>query len=281
MASRADDFLALHRPGDPLLLPNAWDLGSARLLASLGFRALATTSSGYAASLGRLDGSVTREEAIAHAVELGAATGLPVNADLERCWADEPEGVADTIRAAARAGIVAASVEDHTGRRDDPIYELGLAVERVRAAVEAAHGGPDRMVLVARADNFFHGVEDLDDTIRRLQAYQDAGADVLYAPGPSDPESLRRIVESVDRPVNVLARPGGPTVAVLAQLGAARISVGGSFAFAAYGALVEAATELRDDGSYGYASLAAAGRQGVLDAFSVPPAAEREKGLQR
>ncbi|MGN6754362.1 MAG: isocitrate lyase/PEP mutase family protein [Intrasporangium sp.] len=281
MASPADDFLALHRPGDPLLLPNAWDLGSARLLASLGFRALATTSSGYAASLGRLDGSVTREEAIAHAVELGEATGLPVNADLERCWADEPDGVADTIRWAARAGIVAASVEDHTGRPDAPVYELGLAVDRVRAAVEAAHGGPDRMVLVARADNFFHGLQDLDDTIRRLQAYQEAGADVLYAPGPTDPDVLRQIVESVDRPVNVLARPGGPTVAELAQLGAARISVGGSFAFAAYGALVEAATELRDHGSYGYASRAAAGRQGVLDAFSIPPAAQRAKGLQR
>ena len=268
MASRADDFLALHRPGDPLLLPNAWDVGSAKVLASLGFRALATTSSGYAASLGRLDGSVTREEAIAHAVDLGAATGLPVNADLERCWADDPDGVAETIRLAARAGIVAASVEDHTGVPDAPIYELDHAVDRVRAAVEAAHAGPERLVLVARADNFFHGVQDLDDTVRRLQAYEEAGADVLYAPGPTDADALRRIVESVARPVSVLARPGGPTVSELAELGVARVSVGGSFAFAAYGTLVEAATELRDHGTCGYGSRAALGAGAIRAAVS-------------
>lgn len=267
MTSRADDFLALHRPGDPLLLPNAWDIGSAKLLASLGFRALATTSSGYAASLGRLDGSVTRGEALTHAVQLGRATGLPVNADLERCWADEPDGVAETIRMAAEAGIVAASVEDCPGMDGAPAYEFELSVDRVRAAVEAAHRGPDRLVLVARADNFFHGIDDLDDTIRRLQAYQEAGADVLYAPGWTDAKALQRIVESVDRPVNVLARPGGPTVAELEQLGVARISVGGSFAFAAYGALVEAATELRDKGTYGYAGFSATGGKAVRDAF--------------
>lgn len=264
----ADDFLALHTPGDPLLLPNAWDVGSARLLASMGFRALATTSSGHAASLGRLDGEVARDEALAHAVQLGDASGLPVNADLANCFADEPDGVAETIRLAAEAGIAAASVEDVSGDEDRPIYDLGLSVDRVRAAVEAAHAGPGRLVLVARADNWFHGIEDLDDTIRRLQAYQEAGADVLYAPGPTDTSDLRSIVESVDRPVNVLARPGVPPVAELARLGVARISVGGSFAFAAYGALVEAATELRDDGTFGYASRSAVGGQAVRDAFT-------------
>lgn len=272
-ASDASSFLSLHTPGRPLLLPNAWDVGSARVLASLGFRALATTSSGHAATLGRPDGSVTRDEALAHAVQLGAATGLPVNADLENCYADEPDGVAETIRLAAEQGIAGASVEDHTGDPDRPIYDLGLAAERVRAAVEAAHAGPHRLVLVARADNHFHGIDDLDDTIRRLQAYQEAGADVLYAPGPTDADDLRRIVESVDRPVNVLARQGAPSVAELAGLGVARISVGGSFAFAALGALAEAARELRDEGTYGYGARSAVGSRAAQEAFSASPAA--------
>ncbi|HET8599995.1 MAG TPA: isocitrate lyase/phosphoenolpyruvate mutase family protein [Segeticoccus sp.] len=273
MVATADAFLELHTPGTPLLLPNAWDVGSAKVLASLGFRALATTSSGYAATLGRLDNSVSRAEALAHAAELGAATGLPINADLENCYADEPEGVAETIRLAAERGIAGASVEDYTGDPSRPMYEFDFAVERVRAAVETAHAGPRRLVLVARADNGFHGIDDLDDTIRRLQAYQEAGADVLYAPGPTDAEDIRRIVESVDRPVNVLARPGTPSVAELAELGVARISVGGSFAFAALGALVDAATELRDHGTYGYAARSAVGGQAARQAFSAPEAA--------
>jgi 2-methylisocitrate lyase-like PEP mutase family enzyme len=267
-ASTARRFLELHVPGRPLLLPNPWDQGSARLLARLGFVALATTSSGHAATLGRLDGSVTREEALAHAAEIAAATGLPVSADLERGFADDPAGVAETVRLAVEAGLAGCSVEDATGRQDDPIYDAGLAAERVQAAAEAAHRGPVHLVLTARAENHLHGRPDLDDTIARLQAYQDAGADVLYAPGLRRLEAVRRLVASVDRPVNVLAVPGAPPVAELAAVGVARVSVGGAFAFAALGALVDAATELRETGTYGFAARAAAGREAARSAFA-------------
>jgi 2-methylisocitrate lyase-like PEP mutase family enzyme len=270
MSSQAEKtaaFLALHRGTTPLLLANAWDVGSARLLASLGFRALATTSSGHAASLGRLDGSVPREEALEHAATIVGATELPVSADLENAYAHDPEGVAETIEGALAAGLAGCSVEDFTGDRDDPIYALEHAAERVAAAVEAAHRGPVHLVLTARAENHLHGRDDLDDTIARLQAFDRAGADVLYAPGLSRLEDIRRVVESVDRPVNVLARPGAPSVSELGALGVGRISVGGSFAFAAYGALVDAATELRDAGTYGYAERSAVGVRAVREAF--------------
>lgn len=263
----AQRFLELHRPGSPLLLANAWDRGSAVLLASLGFEALATTSSGHAATLGRLDGSVTRDEALAHADELAAATELPLNADLENGFADEPEGVAQTVRLAIEAGLAGCSVEDYTGDADTPIYDAGLAAERVAAAAEAAHSGPSSLVLTARAENHIHGRRDLDDTIARLQAYQEAGADVLYAPGLADLDDIRRLVESVERPVNVLARPGAPTVPELASVGVARVSVGGGFAFAALGAVVEAARELREDGSYGFWDVAKEGARAAHDAF--------------
>src|SRR6185437_3859118 len=180
---QAQRFLALHRAGEPLLMPNPWDLGSARLLASLGFEALATTSSGFAATLGRNDGAVSRDEAIVHAAVIVAATGLPVSADLENGFADAPAGVAETMRMSIEVGLAGASVEDFTGRADDPIYGIGLAAERIAAAAEAAHGGPGRLVLTARAENYLHGRPDLADTIARLQAFQEAGADVLYAPG--------------------------------------------------------------------------------------------------
>jgi 2-methylisocitrate lyase-like PEP mutase family enzyme len=163
-ADKAQRFLELHRPGDPLLLPNAWDLGSAKLLASIGFGALATTSSGYAATLGRLDGSVTREEALAHAAAMAGATDLPVSADLENAFADEPEGVAQTIRLASETGLAGCSVEDYSGRGEDPIYDLGLARERVFAAAEVAHTGPAKLVLTGRAENFVRGRPDLEDT---------------------------------------------------------------------------------------------------------------------
>jgi 2-methylisocitrate lyase-like PEP mutase family enzyme len=260
-------FLALHRPGRPLLLPNPWDRGSAVLLASLGFQALATTSSGFAATLGRPDGSVTREEAIGHAAEIARATDLPVTADLENGFADEPDGVADTVRQAAAAGLAGCSVEDFTGRGDDPIYDAGLAAARVEAAAEAAHGGPARLVLTARAENHLYGRSDLADTIARLQAYQEAGADVLYAPGLTSLDDIRRLVASLDRPVNVLARPGVPPVAELAAAGVARVSVGGGFAFAALGAVVEAARELREQGTYGFWEVAAVGAKGAASAF--------------
>jgi 2-methylisocitrate lyase-like PEP mutase family enzyme len=241
-AAMSRRFLDLHRPGRPLLLPNPWDRGSARLLVWLGFEALATTSSGFAATLGRLDGSVTRSEALAHAAEIAAATDLPVSADLENGFADDPDGVAETLGLALEAGLAGCSVEDASGRPDDPIYPVGLAVERVRAAAEVAHRGPVRLVLTARAENHLHGRPDLADTIARLQAYQEAGADVLYAPGLRRLEDIGRLVAAVDRPVNVLALPGAPSVAELATAGVSRVSVGGAFAFAAVGAVVEAAT---------------------------------------
>ena len=268
--SRADTakrFLELHRRGDPLLMPNAWDLGSAALLASLGFQAIATTSSGHAATLGRPDGAVTREEALAHAAELAHGTDVPVSADLENAFADEAAGVAETISLAVDAGLAGASVEDYSGDADD-IYELSLARERVAAAVEAAHAGPVRLVLTARAENFIRGKPDLADTIARLVAYQEAGADVLYAPGLTSADDIREVIEAVDAPVNVLAVRGAPTVSELAGLGVARISVGGAFAFAAFGGLLEAAEELRDQGTYGYLKRAAAGSKALRNAFA-------------
>ncbi len=267
-AALAAHFRELHRPGSPLLIPNPWDAGSARLLASLGFEALATTSSGFAATLGRLDGSVTRDEALEHAAAIVVATELPVSADLENCFADDPEGVADTASGAVASGLAGFSIEDFTGDEADPIYELEHAAERVRAVVETAHRGPAELVVTARAENYLHGRPDLDDTIARLQAYQAAGADVLYAPGPTDAETLRAIVSSVDRPVNVLARGGGPSVPKLAEMGVARISVGGAFAFAAIDAVAEAARELREQGTYGFAERSAAGVRAARAAFS-------------
>jgi len=268
-AEKAARFLALHRGERPLLLPNPWDRGSALLLASLGFQALATTSSGHAATLGRQDGSVRREEALGHAAWIAAATDLPVSADLENAFADEPAGVAETLRLALEAGLAGCSVEDHSGRQDEPIYGLALAAERVAAAAEVAHAGPVRLVLTARAENYLHGPPDLADTIARLQAYQEAGADVLDAPGLSRLEDIRRVVASVDRPVIVLAVAGAPTVAELAAAGVSRVSVGGAFAFAALGALVEAARELRTAGTYGFLERARVGKEGARSAFSV------------
>jgi len=258
---RAERFLALHSGERPLLLPNPWDLGSARLFESMGFEALATTSSGFAMTLGRLDGSVSREEAIAHAAAIAAATALPVSADLENCFADDPAGVAETMRLAREAGLAGASIEDASRAEDEPVYELGLATERVAAAAEEAHGEA-RLVLTARAENHLYGAGDLADTIARLQAYQEAGADVLFAPGLRDLEEIRRLVDSVERPVNVLARPDGPSVAELASAGVSRISVGGAFAFAALGATVEAAEELLESGTYGYFERTGVGQSG-------------------
>jgi 2-methylisocitrate lyase-like PEP mutase family enzyme len=266
-AEQARRFLELHRSEHPLLLPNPWDRGSAVLLASLGFQALATTSSGHAATLGRLDGSVSRDEAIAHAAWIVGATDLPVSADLENCFADEPSGVAETVRLAVAAGLAGCSVEDYSGREEAPIYDSGLAAERVAAAAEAAHGGPVRLVLTARAENWLHGRTDLADTIDRLQAYQAAGADVLYAPGLTRLEDIRQVVASLDRPVNVLAMPGAPAVAELAAAGVSRVSVGGAFAFAALGAVAEAAGELRAQGTYGFWERARVGAQAARSAF--------------
>jgi 2-methylisocitrate lyase-like PEP mutase family enzyme len=266
---KARRFLALHRGEEPLLLPNPWDRGSAVLLASMGFYALATTSSGFAATLGRADGRVTRDEALEHAAWIVQATDLPVTADLEHGFADEPAGVAETVGLATAAGLAGCSVEDFTGDTDHPIYDAGLAAARVEAAAEAAHRGAVHLVLTARAENYLHDRPDLADTIARLQAYQEAGADVLYAPGLRRLEDIRQLVASVDRPVNVLAVAGAPPVGELAAAGVSRVSVGGAFAFAALGAVVEAATELREAGTYGFWQHASTGRDAAGSAFGV------------
>ena len=265
---KAARFLALHGGPAPLLMPNPWDAGSAKLLASLGFDALATTSSGFAATLGRLDGSVDREEALAHAASIVAATELPVSADLENCFADDPAAVATTVRLALDTGLAGCSVEDFGRRPDAHIYDAGLAAERVAAAAEAAHAGPVHLVLTARAENHIRGHPDLADTIARLQAYQEAGADVLFAPGVIDLDEVRQLVASVDRPVNVLPGPGAPTVAELGEAGVRRISVGGAFAFAALAGVVEAARELRDQGTYGFRERSRVGLTAAREAFA-------------
>lgn len=265
--ARAARFLELHRPGQPLLMPNPWDVGSARLLASLGFEALATTSSGFAATLGRLDGAVSREEALAHAADLVRATELPVSADLENGFANTPAGVQATASGAVASGLAGFSIEDSTGDAEAPIYELGVATERVTVAAAAAHEGPAHVVLTARCENHLHGRDDLADTIARLQAYAEAGADVLYAPGLTAAQDIEAILKAVRLPVNVLALAGGPSVSELAALGVSRVSVGGAFAFAALGAVVEAARELREHGTYGYAARAATGSRAARSAF--------------
>jgi 2-methylisocitrate lyase-like PEP mutase family enzyme len=267
LAGKAGRFLALHHGSRPLLQPNAWDVGSARLLESLGFEAIATTSSGFAATLGRLDGSVTREEALAHAEQLAHAVDVPVAAGTENGFADDPSGVADTVTLACDTGLAGCSIEDFTRRPDDPIYDIGFAAERVAAAAEAAHRGPTQLVLTARAENLIHGRNDLADTIARLQAYQDAGADVLFAPGLNTLDDIRAVVSSVDRPVNVLAVPATPSVDDLAAIGVARISVGGAFAFAALAGLLDAAAELQHEGTYSYLDRVGGARQTIRDAF--------------
>jgi 2-methylisocitrate lyase-like PEP mutase family enzyme len=262
----AEAFRALHVPGQPLVMPNAWDLGTARVLAHLGFRALATTSSAFAATLGLLDGSVSREEALEHAAAMAAAVEVPVSADLEDCFGADPAGVHDTVARATTTGLAGCSIEDYTRDDDAPIYELEQAIERVAAAVEAAHIGPG-LVLTARAENLLHGRRDLADTIARLQAYQEAGADVLYAPGLARIEDIRQVVSSVDRPVNVLARPQGLTIVELAEAGVARVSVGGALGFAALGWLVRAGRELLADGTFTASDLVAEGREAASAAF--------------
>lgn len=260
--SSAEQFLALHVPGRPLLLPNPWDVGSARMLVRLGFQALATTSSGFAATLGRPDGSVSRDEAIAHGAQIAAAVDAPVSADFENGFGDDPTEVAATVRAAIDAGLAGCSVEDWSGTA---IYDAPLAAERVAAAVEAAAG---RLVITARAENHLHDRADLTDTVSRLQGFAAAGADVVYAPGVVDAAEIGTLVREAGRPINVLALPSAPPVAELADLGVARISVGGAFAFAAFGALAAAGRELLDQGTYGFWSSAATGRKLAGDAFA-------------
>lgn len=251
-------FQALHTGEGAFVVPNPWDAGSARLLASLGFPALATTSAGYAFSRGRRDSfaALSRDELLANAAEIAVATDLPVSADLEDGFGPAPETCAQTIRMAAAAGLAGGSIEDATGDPADPIHDFGRAVDRMAAAAEAAR--TTGFVLTARAENFLWGRPDLDDTIRRLQAFEAAGADVLYAPGLPDLDAIRRVCAAVRAPVNVVMGLSGHTysVAELAAVGVRRISVGGSFARAALGALMRAAREVRDHGTFTYAAQA-------------------------
>jgi 2-methylisocitrate lyase-like PEP mutase family enzyme len=260
--SAGEHFLALHRPGAPLLMPNPWDAGSARLFAHLGFEALATTSSGSAASQGRPDGQLTRDEVLEHVRAIVLATALPVNADLEDGFAAAPEGVAETIRLAAQAGAAGASIEDY---RDGAILDPGLAAERVAAAAEAARSAG--LALTARAENHLRGRDDLADTVRRLQSFQEAGAHVLYAPGLVALADFERVVAELDLPVNALIAPGGPTVRELADAEVARISVGGNFNLVALGAVSAAARELQEGGPLRFWETAAEGRRIRSEAF--------------
>lgn len=250
---KAQRFRAMHE-GSLFVIPNPWDAGTARLLASLGFGALTTTSAGLAYALGRQDMSVSREEALRNAADIIAAVDLPVAADLENGYGDAPEEAALTITRAAEVGLVGGSIEDATGRSADPIYDFGHAVERVAAAVEAARTLPFPFTFVARAENFLHGRPDLDDTIRRLQAFEKAGADVLFAPGLPSLEAIRTVCASVSKPVNVVlgAKNTPYTLNQLAEAGVRRVSTGSSFARAALTGLRDAALELLGPGTMGY-----------------------------
>jgi 2-methylisocitrate lyase-like PEP mutase family enzyme len=251
---KAAHFEALHRGPGAFIIPNPWDAGSARILASLGFKALATSSGASAGVLGRRDGKVSREEAMTHARAIVDATDLPVSADLEKGFGDAPLVVAKTIRLAAEAGLVGGSIEDATGNPEKPLYDLAFAVERVAAAVEAARALPFKFILTARSENFLRGNPDLDDTIRRLQAFEKAGADVLFAPGLPDLAAVRSVCAALSSPVNFMAGiPGRSfTVAEIEAAGARRISVGASFYRAAVSGLVGAAAEIRDTGTFRY-----------------------------
>lgn len=256
-ADRSSAFRALHQREGAFIIPNPWDVGSARILAAIGFEALATTSAGYAFSLGRKDGGVSGPEMLEHCREIVAATSLPVSADLERGLGDTPETAAQTIREAAATGIAGASLEDFSGDPARPIYDFGLAVERIAAASEAARGLGRDFVLTARAENFLHRRPDLDDTIKRLQAFEAAGADVLYAPGLRELDEIRAVCAAVSKPVNVLMPGAAFSLADLAAAGARRISVGSALARLAYGSLILAAREMHATGSFAFAPNAA------------------------
>ncbi len=261
-AEKGTIFRALHEREKAFVIPNPWDAGTARLLALLGFAALATTSAGHAFSVGRLDNTLSRDETIAHGRDLAAATDLPVSADLGNGFGDAPASAAETIQLAAAAGLVGGSIEDASYRPDDPIYPIELAVERIQAAAATAHALPFPFTLTARAENYLVGRRDLGDTIKRLQAYQEAGADVLYAPSLTSKEEIAAVVSSVDRPVNVLmGAQGANTVAALSALGVKRISTGGALSRAALGAFLRAAREIAEHGTFTFADEAVSYRE--------------------
>lgn len=256
-SSKAEKFRALHQREGIFVIPNPWDAGSAKILEVIGFEALATTSAGLAYSLAKTDGDglITREEALENARLICAATNLPVAADLENGYGDSPEACAETILMAARVGLVGGSIEDATGRADDPIYDFELSVARVKAAVEAARCLPFPFMLAARAENLIHGRPDLPDTIRRLKAYAEAGADVLFAPGLKTREEIEAVVKAVaPKPVNVVIGLGSSGLSVndMETLGVKRISLGSALARAAYGSFINAAREIKDKGTFGF-----------------------------
>jgi 2-methylisocitrate lyase-like PEP mutase family enzyme len=253
-AKKGAAFEALHQRDEAFIIPNPWDIGTARILAHLGFEALATTSAGFAASIGRRDYGVNRDEVMAHIASIVAATALPVSADLENGFGDAPEFVAETIGLAAAAGAVGGSIEDATGKSDSPIYEFNAAVDRVRAAAEAARAVGFAFTLTARCENYLNGKPDIKDTIRRLQAYQEAGAEVLYAPGIVTKEDIAAVVGSVDRPVNMLAGLPGMKMdrAELSAMGVRRISIGSGLARSAFSAFFRAAAEMREHGTFAF-----------------------------
>ena len=261
-AEKGRAFRALHARDGAFVIPNPWDVGSARILAGAGFESLATTSAGFAFSLGRRDNTIARYAMLDHVATIAAATELPVSADLENGYADKPEGVAETYALAATTGIVGASIEDSTGNPEHPLFDIDVAAARVRAAVEAVRALPFPFTLTARAENFLVGRNDLADVIRRLQAYQDAGADVLYAPGLVARDDIATVVKSVDRPINVVMGLAGARFSLgeLAALGVKRVSVGSALARAAFGALIDAANEIREHGTFAFADRAVAYR---------------------
>ena len=254
-AEKAETFRTLHDRDHAFIIPNPWDVGTARLLDTLGFEALATTSAGFAFSIGTPDGAVGREQMLVHAAQIAAATDLPVSADLENCYADDPQGAADTVRLAAKAGLAGCSVEDVPEGRGRGPSELSLAAERVRAAAEAAHSMPFPFTLTARAENYIIGRPDLRDTIARLQAFQEAGADVLYAPGLKTREEIVAVVRSVDRPVNVIMGLQGVQLNLdeLSEMGVKRISVGSALSRAALSTFYRAALQMKEHKTFTFA----------------------------
>jgi len=258
MTDKATRFRVLHQQPGAFIIPNPWDVGSARILASLGFKALATTSAGLAFSLGLREGRLTRAQVLEHCRSIVAATDLPVSADLEKGFGDSPESAAETIQAAAETGLAGGSIEDHTGRPDDPIFDFSLAVERIAAAAEAARKLPQDFVLTARCENFLWRRPDIDDTIRRLQAFERAGADVVYAPGLHDLGTIRQVCAAMTKPVNVVMGMPGATFGAteLAAAGVKRISVGSALARLAYGTFIDAAKEMQEQGSFTFSSKA-------------------------
>jgi 2-methylisocitrate lyase-like PEP mutase family enzyme len=260
---RGEAFRALHTGPGAFVIPNPWDGGSARLLAGLGFKALATTSSGFAMTLGRVDYQVTRDEKLAHLKTLTDAVDVPISADLENLWAASAADAAETMRLAAATGIVGGSIEDYTGNPDDPILAMDEAVRRVAAAVEVARGLPFPFTVTARAENLLHGRDDLDDTIARLKAFEEVGADVLYAPGLRTLDQIKTVCDAVSKPVNVLGVfVKGASVDQMAEAGAKRISLGGAMARAAAGEVIRASRELLDAGTQTFVARVAGAELG-------------------